>query len=125
MHFCLNCNNMYYIKLEDDDCNKIIYYCRNCGNTNSDLLNVGQCLLKENISKNENKFNISINKYTKLDNTLPRVNNIRCPNKNCLSNDNDFSTNEREIIYIRYNEQNMKYLYLCSHCDHSWNTEKY
>jgi hypothetical protein len=116
---------MYYIKVEDDDCNKIIYYCRHCGDTNNTLLNAGQCLLKENISKNENKFNISINKYTKLDNTLPRINNIKCPNKICLSNGDHFSTNEREIIYIRYNEQNMKYLYLCSHCDHSWTTEKY
>ena len=31
MKFCKNCNNMYYIKLEGENCDKILYYCRNCG----------------------------------------------------------------------------------------------
>ena len=29
MHFCEKCSNMYYISLQDDDSNKLIYYCRN------------------------------------------------------------------------------------------------
>lgn len=124
MKFCSTCSNMYYIKLEGENCDQISYYCRNCGNTNNDLLGKGKCILKENITKNENKFNISINKYTKLDNTLPRINYIKCPNEKCISNADEFDLVNREIIYIRYDHINMKYMYLCSHCDFTWNTEK-
>ena len=31
MHFCSVCENMYYIRIADEDSNKLIYYCRNCG----------------------------------------------------------------------------------------------
>jgi len=65
-----------------------------------------------------------INKYTKYDITLPRINYIKCPNNECSSNNKDFDTNNREILYIRYDNTNMKYIYLCSHCDIVWNTEK-
>ena len=61
MDFCSNCNNMYYIKLENQDCDKIVYYCRNCGTTDDSLVNVNKCILKENINVSEDKFNIHIN----------------------------------------------------------------
>ena len=32
MHFCSNCSNMYYIRINSDDPNKLVYYCRKCGN---------------------------------------------------------------------------------------------
>ena len=31
--------------------------------------------------------------------------------------------NEREVIYIRYDDINMKYVYLCVHCDTTWKTD--
>ena len=49
MDFCSNCNNMYYIKLENEECDKIVYYCRNCGNIDDKLINVNKCILRENI----------------------------------------------------------------------------
>ena len=122
MKFCNNCSNMYYIKLEGENCNTILYYCRNCGNSNNNLMEFNKCILKENITKNDNK-NISINKYTKFDSTLPRINYIKCPYEKCISNQNNFNINNREIIYIRYDHTNMKYLYLCSHCDTNWKTD--
>ena len=124
MKFCTNCSNMYYIKIDNDNCDKILYYCRNCGNSNNELMQDGKCILKENITLDNKYNNIIINKYTKLDNTLPRINYIKCPNEKCQSNTSDFDVNNREIIYIRYDHINMKYMYLCSHCDFTWNTEK-
>jgi len=123
MHFCDKCNNMFYIKLESEQCDKIIYYCKNCGNSDNELLESNKCILKENFNK-LNNFNTIVNKYTKLDITLPRINYVKCPNDKCESNSSDFDTNNREIIYIRFDDVNMKYLYLCSHCDTKWNTEK-
>ena len=31
--------------------------------------------------------------------------------------------NNREVIYIRYDDINMKYVYLCVHCDTTWKTD--
>jgi len=124
MHFCSKCDNMYYIKVEDNNCNKITYYCRNCGNHEDNLIDMRKCVLKEIINKNDNKYDMFINKYTKFDKSLPRLNYIKCPNSECSSNAKDFDLKEREIIYIRYDNIKMKYIYLCSHCDITWNTEK-
>jgi DNA-directed RNA polymerase subunit M/transcription elongation factor TFIIS len=122
MDFCTNCNNMYYIKLENEDCDKIVYYCRNCGTTDDALVNVNKCILRENINVSEDKFNIHINKYTKLDITLPRINYIKCPNELCQTNESGFDSKKKEIIFMRYDDTRMKYLYLCSHCDFIWKT---
>jgi DNA-directed RNA polymerase subunit M/transcription elongation factor TFIIS len=113
---------MYYIKLENDECDKIVYYCRNCGNIDDQLINVNKCILKENINKSEDKYNVHINKYTKLDITLPRINYIKCPNETCETNKTEFDSTKKEIIFIRYDDTSMKYLYLCSHCDFVWKT---
>jgi DNA-directed RNA polymerase subunit M/transcription elongation factor TFIIS len=111
---------MYYIRLNKDNANKLVYYCRQCGNEEQfiDVDNV--CISKLNIKQNETSFNHIINKYTKLDPTLPRINTVLCPNMDCKTNHDKES--EREIIYIRYDDTNMKYVYLCSTCDTVWKT---
>lgn len=125
MDFCKVCQNMYYIKVEDNDCNKIIYYCRKCGDQDDTAINTSKSILKEVLnSNNESKLNNFVNKYTKYDCTLPRINYIKCPNSSCISNSKDFDSDTKEIIYIRYDNINMKYLYLCSHCEYTWKTEK-
>ncbi len=124
MHFCNNCDNMYYIKINEENCNSISYYCRNCGNSDDSLINTSKCILKENITKTDQNFSNVINKYTKMDITLPRINYIKCPNENCESNKSDFNIENREVIYLRYDDTNMKYIYLCYHCDVSWKTDQ-
>ncbi len=119
MHFCSNCSNMYYIRINSDDPNSLVYYCRQCGNEDKSIAVDNVCVSKVQIKKSEQSFNHIINKYTKLDPTLPRVNNILCPNPDCATNTKN---DPREIIYIRYNDTDMKYIYLCSTCDTVWNT---
>ena len=121
MHFCSNCSNMYYIRINSDDPNKLVYYCRKCGNEDKLLAIENVCVSKTQIKKSEQSFSHIINKYTKLDPTLPRVNNVLCPNPDCLTNTQD---TPREIIYIRYDDTNMKYVYLCSTCDTVWKTNE-
>jgi len=120
MHFCNTCHNMFYIRIDSENTNKLIYYCRNCGNEDSTISNDSVSISKIQIKKSEKEFTHFINKYTKLDPTLPRVNKILCPNPSCETNKKD---KEREIIYIRYDDVNMKYVYLCSTCDTVWKTE--
>jgi DNA-directed RNA polymerase subunit M/transcription elongation factor TFIIS len=120
MHFCSFCQNMYYISIDPSDPNKLIYYCRNCGNKDSNISIENVTVSKVQLKKSEQEFSHIINKYTKLDPTLPRKNNILCPNAECATNTED---KPREIIYIRYDDINMKYVYLCSTCDTVWKTE--
>ena len=121
MHFCTSCQNMYYIRIDSEDPNKLVYYCRNCGNENVSLNVDSVTVSKIQLSKSEQKFSHIINKYTKLDPTLPRINKILCPNADCETN---VHQKEREIIYIRYDDVNMKYIYLCSSCDTVWKTDE-
>ena len=119
MHFCSTCHNMYYIRINADNENKLVYYCRNCGNEDSALAVDNVCVSKTNVKKGTQSFNHIVNKYTKLDPTLPRVNNILCPNQDCTT---VTEKKENDVIYLRYDDTNMKYIYLCTHCDHVWKT---
>jgi DNA-directed RNA polymerase subunit M/transcription elongation factor TFIIS len=120
MHFCTQCHNMYYISIDPDNENNLVYYCRNCGHKDNILNSSNVSVLKQQLKQTEREFSHIINKYTKLDPTLPRVNNILCPNTECSTN----TQNETpEIIYIRYDDLNMKYVYQCTTCDTVWKTE--
>jgi len=122
MHFCSECQNMYYIRIDADNSNKLVYYCRNCGNEDSTLTVDNISVSKTQLTRSEQNFSNIINKYTKLDPTLPRINKIKCPNPECETNKKD--AEDREIIYIRYDDVNMKYIYLCSTCDFVWKTDE-
>ena len=53
----------------------------------------------------------------KEDITLPSIKdnvNIQCPNVNC---NNDGESN---ILYVKYDTNSMKYMYICTHCNHKW-----
>ena len=123
MNFCANCDNMYYIKLSDDE-NELVYYCRNCGNVDDSPTENSLVISSANF-KNEDAFISSfIKSYTKHDPTLPRTNLLKCPNNDCISNvkkdDKDEPEKGSEIICIRYNAIELKYIYLCSYCDTAW-----
>lgn len=115
MNFCSKCDNMFYIKL-DDSKNNIIYYCRNCGNTNSELTK-DDIIITKYSKLNEFKPELYVNKYTKYDPTLPTTSNIPCPNQLCPSVKMKEVNN---VIYIRYDHDNLNYIYLCNHCDKIW-----
>jgi DNA-directed RNA polymerase subunit M/transcription elongation factor TFIIS len=120
MRFCSECQNMYYIRIDSENVNKLIYYCRNCGNEDK-LANVENvCISSTQIKKSDQSFEHIINKYTKLDPTLPRTSKVLCPNSECETNTKEA---KREIIYVRYDDINMKYINMCSTCDLVWKTE--
>jgi DNA-directed RNA polymerase subunit M/transcription elongation factor TFIIS len=122
MHFCSVCQNMYYIRIDAEDPNKLVYYCRHCGNEDAELTVDNISVSKTQLSRSESNFSYIINKFTKLDPTLPRINKIKCPNPDCETNVSE--AKDREIIYIRYDDMNMKYVYLCSTCDFVWKTDE-
>lgn len=126
MKFCSECNNMYYIKIDDNKSTQLSYYCRNCGHQDSNIENGGVCVVNTQLKKGTHHFEHIVNKYTKLDPTLPRVYNIPCPNTLCCTNIIQKQKNKenidtsREVLYIRYDDSKLKYLYMCCKCDNIW-----
>jgi DNA-directed RNA polymerase subunit M/transcription elongation factor TFIIS len=110
---------MYYIRINANNKDNLVYYCRKCGNEDISLAIENVCVSKTFIKKSEQTFSHIINKFTKLDPTLPRINTVLCPNADCNTH---VESVPREIIYIRYDDSNMKYIYLCSECDTVWQT---
>ena len=115
MHFCSICDNMYYVRIAENDDNKLVYYCRKCGHQDDIITEDNICVSKTFLKQGKQKFTSVVNEFTKLDPTLPRITNIKCPNENC-----DEKAEDKEIIYIRYDDNNMKYVYICSACDTIW-----
>ena len=122
MKFCTNCDNMYYIKINENNTNQLEYYCRYCKHVDTLVNNEGICIINNKTKQSENTTSSVVNEYTKLDPTLPRLYNLKCPNVDCNSNQSEFGNKNPEIIYIRIDDSNLKYLYLCSHCDFTWKT---
>jgi len=152
MHFCTECKNMYYIRLTET--NGIVYYCRNCGHEDDTITIDNVVVSQTSFKTGTNQYSHIVNKYTKLDPTLPRISTILCPNMECPCNRNHNPTQyadratiignaeeesteptaagaaaatddavPREVIYMRYDDINMKYIYLCAVCNTIWNTE--
>ena len=74
--------------------------------------------LKEKTSES---YKILLNEFTKGDPTLPHVNTIKCPNTECESN---AGTKEADVIYIKYDAVNMKFMYICNVCDAQWRSRQ-
>lgn len=118
MNFCKKCDNMYYITIQDGNENELEYYCRYCGDRDNTIQQEGVCLLRNDFAQNDQIGHI-VNPYTKHDPTLPRVYNVICPNAICNSNKSEYK-GPLEVICIRYDDENMHYLYICNECDTKW-----
>ena len=133
MKFCTECNNMYYIKINGEDANTLVYYCRFCGHEDNEPTESGVVVLRTEYKKTEQQFSHMVNRYIKHDPTLPRIANVKCPNESCTSNaatststsTGDKNTGDKmpSVIYLRYDDDNMKYLYICEDCDTTWKTD--
>ena len=127
MKFCSECDNMYYIKINGEDENSLIYYCRFCGHEDNEPAENGVVVLRTDYKKSEQQFSHMINRYIKHDNTLPRITNMKCPNESCGKKESasaaSASAEDSSIIYLRYDDDNMKYLYICENCNTTWKTD--
>ncbi len=114
------------MRINENTDEELQFYCRKCGNTD-EILNKNFLCLSEYNGENDNDSIIqSVNKYTKYDPTLPHIHNIKCPNNGCVTNKNIDENNDKkknEVVYIRYNNIDMKYVYLCCNCDHIWKSD--
>lgn len=115
MKFCPTCR--YYLYLEpgsnEDELRRV---CRNCGYNVAE--ETGGLILETNLQeKVSDGHKILLNEFTRMDPTLPHVNNIVCPNGTCESNT---GSKARDVIYLKYDAAGMKYLYICNVCNEQW-----
>lgn len=119
MKFCKQCDNMLYYNykidtIDNEEINTLYYYCRKCGE--NETIQHNELIKEITYEKKQNKI-VNVNKNIKYDPTIPHIKNMNCPNSECVSNK---TTKEPDIIYYRYNEEDIKYVYMCVYCDTMW-----
>ena len=132
LKFCTVCDNLLYINVatSPDETNQVPemqYVCKNCGNIQRGTddeedraSRAGQsiCVLETRLGEDDSEdYKRYMTPYLKYDPTLPRVSHIICPNTKCQSPDGS-----KEVIVVKYDKPNMKYVYCCESCDTLWKT---
>ncbi len=115
MRFCTNCDNMLYVRLDD---NRVLtQYCKNCGHEEQSTTDAVGAPPGSGAGAGA-AVRTALPRASDIvhDPTLPRVNHIRCVNPECASNERD-----REVIYMKTDPVNLKYLYFCTTCETFWN----
>jgi DNA-directed RNA polymerase subunit M/transcription elongation factor TFIIS len=115
MKFCPICRYYLYLETDEQTCNRL---CRNCGykekEENGSL--ISETLVKERTSEG---YKILLNEFTRQDSTLPHLKTMKCHREDCKSNGGGA---EKDVIYIKYDSENLKYLYICNVCGEYWRT---
>jgi DNA-directed RNA polymerase subunit M/transcription elongation factor TFIIS len=108
MKFCAVCENMLYLKITSGDDDLLLLYCRKCGS--EEEMPYSECVSRR-VVKVVDAERAEVSKYAKFDPTLPHITK-KCPNPKQCEND--------DILYIRTDDDQLKYTYLCPVCDHNW-----
>lgn len=118
MEFCTLCDNMLYVKDDEEDRFNVKYYCKNCNFVKSISDKQESLLLINNSYSTERSHALYVNPDIEHDPTLPHVDNIDCPNQKCSG-----KNRKNDVIYLKYDVSNIRYLYFCVHCKHFWKND--
>jgi DNA-directed RNA polymerase subunit M/transcription elongation factor TFIIS len=126
MRFGSKCDNMLYISLTaEGDQPRLTYSCKHCGAVEENdgvdgegkaKKNSGDAVLSTDYADDQASFNQFATPFIRHDPTLPRVSDIACPNPECTRP----PETPNEVIYVKYDPVNLKYLYHCVNCAHFW-----
>ena len=119
-HFCSECQNMTFLYTDGDK--KLIHHCKACQNSEP-YQKKNNCIYSIDFKKYDNSEYINNNKYITHDITLPKItnnSNIKCTNVECES---ITENKECDITYIKYDMENMKYIYICNYCGQKWKND--
>jgi DNA-directed RNA polymerase subunit M/transcription elongation factor TFIIS len=148
LQFCPNCDNYLYL---DGKCLKksnLLRTCRTCGYEKEDT--EGLVMETDLREKSSEGYKVIMNEFTRYDPTLPHIHNIKCPNGECPSNTGGGSVAgaggasgaggagaggagaggtetkpviNSDIIYLKFDPENMKYAYICNNCGVTWKSK--
>ena len=132
MHFCPDCESYLITKIiNNDNPNKILNLeCNNCGyKKNIDVSKEPEykCVYQSNYKTKKIKIDQKNIQYLDKDPTLPHVNNIPCPNPQCITNKEnpnpEVLTGDKilnNVLYLKLNDSDLTFLYQCCNCKHTW-----
>lgn len=122
MKFCEVCDNMLYLEVQKDDAkgDELRMFCKNCNYSRIEdaSQNSSICVSEKKFENDANSYKNYITPFIKFDKTIPHVNNIPCPN--CKPADG-----VNEVAYVKFDFDNMRFLYFCCHCEHFWKNWKW
>ena len=96
-----------------------MFKCHCCAHEEHDFTDTNICILKTSFEKKDATYHTYMQEHMLSDPMLPRSNIIHCLNKSC-SKDASAPSN---VTYIKHDSVNMKYLYVCNHCQFRWTTK--
>ena len=119
INFCEQCDMKldYYVESESEEVPKLYLGCKACGFKKQH--NDSSCIYNNDYKIDLSQI-INQNPYLEYDITLPLIKenqNISCPNDECVSNKEKIPS---EILYIKYDYENLKFSYICKHCKQNW-----
>jgi hypothetical protein len=125
MQFCPVCDSMLYVRTSPEG--HLLHHCRQCGHEEVRAMNVPGA---QAVAISTTEFRdpglvyatLVRNPHLGSDPTLPRLHGAQCPNAGCPSRASR-GAKAPEIIYVRYDHTALKFLYLCTTCQHFWRTD--
>lgn len=120
MRFCSRCDNMLYISLQPDESRdgaplSLTYSCKHCGFKTAEDASSAP-VLSTNYADDQTSYKQYATPFIRFDPTLPRVSDIKCPSAQCSKP----ADAPNEVIYVKYDPQNLRFLYYCVHCATFW-----
>ena len=118
LKFCPHCDYSLYISMESNAERTLTYQCKACGYSKEE--ETGGVIMETVIQeKASDSYKVYLNDFTLKDPTLPHTTTLKCPNESCPSVGGGVAS---DVIYIKYDAINMKFLYICTHCKTHWRT---
>jgi len=124
VHFCSLCNNMTFLHLKEVEGsdNELVHHCKSC-QSDEPIPSGDTCVYTLDFQKYDKSKMINQNKYITHDVTIPIIRgneNLKCTNPECISIKDTLPS---MIRYIKYDTEEMNYLYICDFCGQKWTNQ--
>jgi len=116
MRFCEVCDNLLYVKVA---AGALVDQCNYCGCSYSVESSTAP-VLETDYRDDRAKYHHLLTELLHEDPTLPRVDNVPCPNEACSRP----SRAKGNVLYVKYDPVNVRFLYSCCYCKAFWGPEE-
>ena len=91
------------------------YFCKFCGNIEPFAEDEAKLISRVSFTDKHGVEDL-VGEDMIHDITLPHIHTVKCTNDSCTRQEGE----KNDVILLRYDKNNSKYLYYCSHCQNKW-----